>query len=286
MMVVASAALLFAPAKVPSLIALDADGTLLTPQHTVNPAVSQAVLSAQEAGIPVILATGRARSGPWLDEVLRPLSLDGAGVFLQGLTAFDDASERIVDTRLQQSVLDNVQAACDTFGAVCSAYCGEQLLCVGSEEDARVRQYAQLGEAQPQCISATELRAHAEQINKLLVLSTKANNNALRTALEGATRWQPCRVITALDWTQEILPARWSKGKGLRQLLRCLDVPPSRVLAIGDGSNDLEMIRMVGTGIAMGNAGPQLKRAAKATVGTNKEDGVAQAIQKYALDLI
>ena len=46
------------------------------------------------------------------------------------------------------------------------------------------------------------------------------------------------------------------------------------------------MIRMVGTGIAMGNAGPQLKRAAKATVGTNKEDGVAQAIQKYALDLI
>jgi len=283
---VANAALLFAAPKPPSLIVLDADGTLLTPQHTVNPAVSEAVLSAQKEGIPVILATGRARSGPWLNEVIRPLSLDGAGVFLQGLTAFDAASERVVDTRLKPSVLDQVQAACNDFGAICSAYCGEKLLCVGSEDDARVKRYAAYGEAQPECVSAVDLRAQAGEINKLLVLASEEENTALRTALEAATRWQPCRVVTALDWTQEILPARSSKGKGLRQLLRCLDVPPSRVLAVGDGGNDLEMLQMVGTGIAMGNARPQLKKVAKATVATNKDDGVAQAIHRYALDLL
>ena len=62
----------------------------------------------------------------------------------------------------------------------------------------------------------------------------------------------------------------------LRTLLTHLDVDVSRVVAVGDGENDLGMLRLVGRGVAMGNAGAKVKAAARETlVATNDEDGVA-----------
>lgn len=54
-------------------------------------------------------------------------------------------------------------------------------------------------------------------------------------------------------------------------------------MAIGDGENDKEMLRYVGLGVAMGNAGPAAREAADVSTGTDAEDGVAQAIEKYVL---
>ena len=54
-------------------------------------------------------------------------------------------------------------------------------------------------------------------------------------------------------------------------------------MAIGDGENDIEMLTLVGWGVAMGNANSLVKSAAKAVTGTNDEDGVAKAIYEYIL---
>ena len=58
----------------------------------------------------------------------------------------------------------------------------------------------------------------------------------------------------------------------------------SRVVAVGDGENDVGMAGAAGAGVAMGNAGKLARRAAKYVVErTNDEDGVAEAIRKYVL---
>ena len=49
--------------------------------------------------------------------------------------------------------------------------------------------------------------------------------------------------------------------------------------------NDLEMFRMAGFAVAMGNAAEAVKRAAQATTLSNDEDGVAAAIERYVLDV-
>ena len=54
-------------------------------------------------------------------------------------------------------------------------------------------------------------------------------------------------------------------------------------MAIGDNNNDIEMVRTVGWGVAMGQASEAVKAAARAITASNQEDGVAQAIQNYAL---
>jgi hydroxymethylpyrimidine pyrophosphatase-like HAD family hydrolase len=54
-------------------------------------------------------------------------------------------------------------------------------------------------------------------------------------------------------------------------------------VAVGDEMNDLEILREVGFGIAMGQAQPALKAVSRAVVASNQDDGVAEAIERFVL---
>jgi len=81
----------------------------------------------------------------------------------------------------------------------------------------------------------------------------------------------------------EVVPAGVNKWGGLCLLLDHLGIPAEAIMAIGDGSNDLEMVASAGLGVAMGNAVPAVKAAASVVVGTNDECGVAQALERFVL---
>ncbi|WJZ03841.1 1-acyl-sn-glycerol-3-phosphate acyltransferase [Corynebacterium freiburgense] len=70
-----------------------------------------------------------------------------------------------------------------------------------------------------------------------------------------------------------------TKATGVAWVLEKLGIPASDAVAFGDGRNDIEMLQYVGTGIAMGNADPNVIRAAKWVTGTNDEDGIAEVIE-------
>jgi Cof subfamily protein (haloacid dehalogenase superfamily) len=78
----------------------------------------------------------------------------------------------------------------------------------------------------------------------------------------------------------EIIPIGVNKAEALATVAQSLGVELSQSAAIGDGLNDLELLREVGLGIAMGNASETVKSAAKWVTGTNDEEGVAQAVQR------
>ena len=83
----------------------------------------------------------------------------------------------------------------------------------------------------------------------------------------------------------QVLPPGASKGAGVAQLLKLVDVSPEYVMALGDGENDIEMMQTVGWPVAMANAVPQVKAVSKAETLSNDEDGVAAALQRYVLDI-
>jgi hydroxymethylpyrimidine pyrophosphatase-like HAD family hydrolase len=74
-----------------------------------------------------------------------------------------------------------------------------------------------------------------------------------------------------------------TKASGVVALARTLGIPLEQVMAIGDNNNDIEMLREVGWGIAMGQASERVKTSAHAVTASNAEDGVALAIERYAL---
>jgi hypothetical protein len=74
-----------------------------------------------------------------------------------------------------------------------------------------------------------------------------------------------------------------NKGAALSEIAKLLAVPPAEIAVIGDGGNDVAMFERSGLCIAMGNAGPQVRRAADFVTDSNRDDGFANAIDRFIL---
>jgi hydroxymethylpyrimidine pyrophosphatase-like HAD family hydrolase len=78
-----------------------------------------------------------------------------------------------------------------------------------------------------------------------------------------------------------VIPPGINKGRIVELLGERLNIPRSEILVLGDMENDIEMFRMAGFAVAMGNATDAVKREAQATTLSNEEDGFAVAIDRH-----
>ncbi|CAA3025004.1 endoribonuclease YBEY, chloroplastic [Olea europaea subsp. europaea] len=90
-------------------------------------------------------------------------------------------------------------------------------------------------------------------------------------------------VVQAVPDMLEIVPFGTSKGIGVRMLFDHLGITPEEVMAIGDGENDVEMLDLASLGVALSNGYEKPKAVANVIGISNDEDGVADAIYRYAL---
>jgi Cof subfamily protein (haloacid dehalogenase superfamily) len=74
-----------------------------------------------------------------------------------------------------------------------------------------------------------------------------------------------------------------NKGDALSEIAKLLAVPLAEIAVIGDGGNDIAMFQRSGLSIAMGNASPDVRRAADVVTDTNREEGFANAIERFIL---
>ena len=90
------------------------------------------------------------------------------------------------------------------------------------------------------------------------------------------------RVELFHDITEcDVFSPRINKMTALSRLADILGLDRTRCIAFGDSRNDIEMIRWVGIGIAMGNACTDLKKPADLICGNSWEDGIAQAVEQF-----
>ena len=75
------------------------------------------------------------------------------------------------------------------------------------------------------------------------------------------------------------MPAGVSKGKASGFLLKHLDISQNKVMAIGDGVNDVDMLKSVGTSVAVANAAEPTLQIADVITLSNDDDGVSVAIK-------
>ena len=89
-------------------------------------------------------------------------------------------------------------------------------------------------------------------------------------------RWSP----NFLD----IVSAGCGKGDAIDAFCARLGITPAECMAIGDGGNDVHMLRHAGIGVAMGQASDDVKAAADVIAPSVDEDGAVWAIRKYVLE--
>ncbi|WP_294342698.1 Cof-type HAD-IIB family hydrolase [uncultured Clostridium sp.] len=91
-------------------------------------------------------------------------------------------------------------------------------------------------------------------------------------------------VVSSNHNNFEIMNKGVSKGKAVETLAKEYGIPKDEVIAIGDGENDLSMIKYAGLGVAMGNSSDFIKEQADYVTDTNVNAGVGKVIKKFVLN--
>jgi Cof subfamily protein (haloacid dehalogenase superfamily) len=81
----------------------------------------------------------------------------------------------------------------------------------------------------------------------------------------------------------DITHAGNSKGHRLSEWIAEQGIAPAEVIAFGDHQNDIEMLRMAGMGVAMGNSQADVQACADWVTGSNDSNGIADALQRFVL---
>lgn len=258
------------------LVALDVDGTVLTPDGRIAPSTRDAVAAARERGVRVLLASSR---GPIaLERIQAGLGLEDEWfIGFQGAMVgrrTEEGLEVLAETRIPDGAARDVESRALALNLSIGRYAGLEWHVPLLTEVIR-REAAETGEHP--IVRAIEGPGPGSAPHKLSAIAAgEHEGRALRT-LAGQL---PPEVTGTLSHPLflDITAAGVDKGSGLRALIAHLGVPRERTAAVGDGPNDLGLFAAVGRPIAMGQATAEVRAAAGWTTTGNAADGVARAL--------
>lgn len=259
------------------LLVIDVDGTLLTTDYQLTAVTRAAVQQVSGQSVMVVLAS--ARSPRALHAITGELGLTGLAICYSGALTCrispdpQEPSEVVIEQRMSLSSAHVVLRNALERGLSVGWYSGDDWYI--PRWDAALQRESRLTGVPP--IVEPDLAHFTQAPHKLLAIAAEP---ALMPELSWLVRTLPpdCTGQFSLANYLEITHHGVDKATALLALGQQLGITPADMVAIGDGENDLALLRLVGLGIAMGNASPSVQAAADWVTDTNNRDGVALAI--------
>jgi Cof subfamily protein (haloacid dehalogenase superfamily) len=268
----------------PSCVLSDVDGTLLNSNHCLTQKTEESIKTIVNCdAMPFFLCTGRNRLSMTLavgDSIIRAFSPPGKldihnipGVFQQGLMVYNN-NELIYERCLSKEdpeVIEIVVKFSKAMNLALIAYCGERIVC--EKRCKNTDSIIVYKEPAPDIYPAGLQNLYDSKtfIHKMILLEEDSLLQRIRPALEKELS-NRATLTSAVPGMLEVLPHRSNKGEGVKKLLEHYEIDPSRVIAFGDGENDVEMLQLAGLGVALGNARDVLKSEADAVLQTSNDD--------------
>ena len=270
------------------LIALDLDGTLLNSDKQLTQQNAQALACAAARGIEIVPTTGRFFSG--MPEVIRSLPYLHYAITINGAAVYDvrcDADIARAEIPLPLAV--EIMRYLDTLPVIYDCYMnnwGWMTRAMQLRADAFAPDEHYLRMIRNLRTPVDDLKSYlletGRDVQKIqLFLTDPALRLTLLRQLGG--QFEGLCVSSSVPNNIEINSTDANKGEALRKLAAHLGLDISQTMAIGDGLNDLSMLRAAGVGVAMENACPEAKQAADYVTGSCDESGVAAAIRRFCL---
>lgn len=268
------------------VIALDLDGTLLTPTKTLLPSSLQALARAREAGFTPIIVTGRHHVA--IHPFYQALALDTPAICCNGTYLYDYQAKKVV----KADPLPVAQAL-----QLIDMLNEHQVHALMYVDDAMVYEtptghvlrtlnWAQSlpPEQRPVFTQVDSLAQTAREVNAVWKFALTDEDSAKLNAF-ALTVEQQLGLECERSWHDQIDIARQgnSKGKRLAQWVASQGLSMQDVVAFGDNFNDISMLQAAGMGVAMGNAADEVKAHANVVIGDNTTDTIAEFIYTHLL---
>ena len=263
------------------LIATDMDGTLLTSASEISPKNAEAIRSAVNAGIKVVLATGRPIQG--VRKYIAKLGLCGPVITYNGAVIADSATEEILyEVSMNRADAELSLKLGTEYDTTMCIWSRGQLYT--NKLNDRAYDYMKISGVEP--ILVTDFAGILDRgITKILWYDDVEMIGQMPA--EMATKgFRETEFCLSRPFFLEFFSSKASKANAIAKLCEMYDITPAEVVAFGDAPNDLSMIEFAGLGVAMGNALPEVKDVADMVTATNDEDGVAVVIEGLLRDEI
>ena len=272
------------------LLALDIDGTLLTPLGELTPRTSSAINRARQSGVQILLVTGRRFNSA--REVIQRLELDVPLVSHNGaLTKNIETLETIDYHPLGTEIARAIIGVGREYGAdmICCDDpdgLGRMVIEGVSEGNKSLNRY--LDKYRDSVVVVSDLLEYVDHPPIQMMFSGRCDPmedlaEILKTAMGERIQLFKTRYRSADLTILDALSVTASKGASVALIARKHGVAREEIMAIGDNHNDLTMLLYAGLGVVMANAEDELKRMGFELTSSNEEDGVAAAIERHIL---
>ena len=248
------------------ILVLDLDGTLTNKKKEITAHTRETLIRAQEAGVKIVLASGRPTYGivP-LAEELRLGDFEGYILSYNGGQIIDWKTKKMMyENELDPKVYPYLYECAKKNGFVILSYKDEYI--VSEDAGNPYVQHEAFLNRMPSITVPNFLEVFDFPVPKM------------KQDLEGRMN-----VFRSEPFFLELVPNGIDKARSLAVLLDELGMKPEEMVAVGDGFNDLSMIQFAGLGVAMANAQDVVKEAADYVTLSNEEDGVAAVVEKFLL---
>ena len=272
------------------LIALDIDGTLLDSRWTLPEANRAAIAEATRRGIEVALVTGRRYdfAMPIAVQIGAPLTMIVSNGALIRTEDGKTHLRHLLPRETAARVLEIAKPWRDGCGVVFDRPRENQVILeiIATDDPIRSAYYARnkefLGQAVPLESCLTEDPLQVMLSGK--VAPMRDAEAILRSAQAAENFGVASTVYASRDFAMiDIIHPRCSKGAALAEWAALRGLARGEVMAIGDNHNDLEMLSFAGIPVVMGNCVPELRNFGWHETASNDHNGVAAAIEQFAL---
>ncbi len=261
------------------LLALDLDGTLLTPQphKIITPHTHDLLCQIEKLGLTIVITTGQ--SLPVLRHVCAELPLTSPQIIENGAVVADMKGNILYEQLIPPEHILPTLEVLRSFDLYRVYHTHDRVYY--DKGTPRARNWYR--PPVPPAIEVDDVATlYPKTCIKVVGVGEESTLKEKRHELERIFEGKLHVTQSAFDLL-EFLHPDVSKGKALKVIVENLGIRPEEVVAIGDSHNDIGMLQFAGLGVAMGNADDEVKEVADYITTSNAEDGVAAVIEKLIL---
>jgi len=263
--------------QVPKLVVFDVDGTLVNWDGEMTAVTANTLQQLRSMGIPIALATGRplalasktvaiAGGADWI--------VCGNGAALRAVSTGKMLRDRALPDEIVEPLIEGMRDAVPGVGFAV------ELADTIIEEAGFARRVPEESLAPPVADVLPVFRAAPESVRRVLPFHDDYDEQLPELGKVAAQFVDDrCQVLSSGLPFVEVSPAGDHKAIALQVLVDHMGIAAADVIAFGDGGNDLEMLRWAGTGVAMGNARPEVQAAADAVTAPIDGAGISEFLQ-------